>query len=246
MSTNLSYQFTNESQETVIWPKRVQILVDDYLTQGRKVDKNIRMDYRPETVDYLEKIFEDRVRDKPQTLKTTINAVYRVRTSRADEFYYYAANKTCDNALGQPVEPFSYEHYGFHKSPIVRLQWNEQRAINEPRVVGYTSSYELKWNKQEVKKLLDDSFIPCENFYVGRAGQNANEPIESHRYQIRNQTDFVDGSFEDLMGLGQFGLSQEYESLYLLEPAREAHRESRKKEAQRKIREQATDSNISS
>ncbi len=240
----MSYRFTNEEVQKVIWPKRVQILIDDYLAAGRKINRNLRMDYTLETIDYLEKIFEDRVREKPESLKVNVNAVYRVRTNTGQEFYYYTAFKTAENALGTPVDPFSYEYYGYHKRPIVRMQWNEIRSTNEAKVVGYEQAYELPWDKEEVTKLLDSSFIPCMNFYVGRAGNSASEPIEMHRYQIRNKEDFIEGSFEDLIALGYYGISGEYPSLYALEPARLADKENKKREAARRFKEKQDGTNI--
>jgi hypothetical protein len=223
-----NYRFVEEQKrEPVIYPKRVQILIDDYLAQGRKVNKRYRLDYTMETVDLLEKIFEDRVRDKPQSLKVTINAIYRVRTDAGEEFYYYSDFKTCSNKLNQPADPFSYEHRGYHKRPIVKMQWNEAKAMNEPQVVGYSAAFELPWNKEEVKKLLDSSFVSCKNFYVGEAGER--EPIKDHYYQIRNVEDFIEGSWQDLFDMGRLGVSYDEQSLGYVEPARKQERQNREK-----------------
>jgi hypothetical protein len=236
----LTYRFTDEEQKPTIWPKRVQILIDEYLKAGRIVNPNIRMDYQIETIDNLEKLFEDRARAKPETLKVMITGLYRVKTSANEEFYFYAATKTCKNALNNPERPFSYDLYGYHKRPVVTLQWNETREISEPKVTSYEQGFELPWNKAEVKKLLDSSSVPCRNFYIDHAGINANEPIGDHRYQIFNVEDFLNGSFEDLISLGRYGLSGVEPSLYLLETAREQEQEKRKAEATKRIRAQTS------
>jgi hypothetical protein len=73
---------------------------------------------------------------------------------------------------------------------------------SEPTVTGYEHGFELRWEKSEIKKLLDSSTIPCEQFFVGNSGILASEPITSPYYQIFNISDFLTGSFEDLMDLG--------------------------------------------
>jgi len=231
----LTYRFVNEEEKKEIWPKRVQILIDDHLKAGRSVNDNIRMEYQFQTIDYHEKIFENMCNQKPESLKIMITSMYRVKTLQNEEFYFYAATKTCNNALNQPAQPFSYEYYGYHRSPVVTMSWNETREKTEPKVTSHIHGFELKWDKQEVKKLLDSSIIPCENFYVGKAGVNAN-PIEDHRYQILNMNDFINGSFEDLITLGRLGISREDESLYLLESAKRNDAEARKQDAARRMK----------
>jgi len=234
----VTYRFTDEEQKTTVWPKRVQILIDDHLKAGRLVNPNLRMDYQIETIDLHEKIFDDRAREKPESLKIMVTGMYRIKTRANEEFYYYAATKTCKNALNQPAEPFSFDRYGYHRQPVVTLRWNETKSKAEPTVTNHIHGFELKWDKQEVKKLLDSSFLPCEYFYVGNVGTNADEPIGMPYYQIKNMTDFLDGSFEDLMSLGKFGLSSPEPSLYLLDTARKEEKARREDEARKKVRGQ--------
>jgi hypothetical protein len=232
----LSYKFADDEQKTQIWPKRVQILIDDYLRAGKTA--NTTLFYQPETVDLYEKIFDDRAREKPESLKVTVNAVYRVKNLRNEEFYFYAASKSCNNALNQPANPFSYQQYGYHRSPIVSMAWNEVRGINEPKVTAYVHGFELPWLKEEIKALLDASYLPCQLFYIGNVGNDSNEPIANPYYQIKNREDFTDGSHEDLMSLGRFGLSSPEPSLYLLDAAKKEDKERRKEEAGKRVRAQ--------
>jgi hypothetical protein len=234
----LSYKFADDQQKPTIWPKRVQILFDDYIAAGKAA--GVTLSYQPETIDLYEKIFDDRARDKPESLKVSINAVYRVKNLRNEEFYYYAASKSCNNALNRPAEPFSYQYYGYHRSPIVTMRWNEIRNFSEPNVSTYKHGFELVWNKDNVKQLLDSSYLPCQLFYIGNVGNDSLEPIASRYYQIQNMTDFLEGTHEDLMALGRFGLSSPEPSLYLLETARKEEKERRKEEAGKRVRSQTS------
>src|SRR5438093_8961136 len=99
--------------------------------------------------------------------------------------------------------------------------------MKEPRITAWESAYEFKWDKNEVKKLPDSSYLPCEQFYVGKAGTR--EPIEEHYYMILNKNDFVQGRWEDIFDLGRLGISYEHESLQLVDAARKQERENRER-----------------
>ena|SRR5207249_11987051 len=107
------------------------------------------------------------------------------------------------------------------------MQYNEGKNEQEPHVSGYRHGFELPWNKDEVKKLLDSSVYPCEQFYVGPCGTSANDPIADRRYTINNLQDFLEGSFNHLIDLGRLGLSYPEPSVYLVESARKRERENR-------------------
>ncbi|HEY5631742.1 MAG TPA: hypothetical protein VIR31_06415, partial [Nitrososphaeraceae archaeon] len=105
-----------------------------------------------------------------------------------------------------------------------------ERNVSEQKLTAYEQGFELKWDKEEVKKLLESSDIPCQNFYVGPTGQSANDPIADRRYQIFNQEDFLEGSWEDLYDLGRLGISYPEPSLHLINAARKQERENREKQ----------------
>lgn len=232
--SNKPYTFVEEEErEPVIWPRRVEILFEEWKKASKTMSKmaggrNVRLDYTPETVDYHEKIFEDRVRLKPDSLKVTINQIYRVKDLKAQkEWYTYSATKTVNNALNQMAEPFSFERFGYHKRPVIKMQYNEAKEKQEPRVSGYEPCFELVWNKEEVTKLLQSSYFACDQFYVGAASIDPNDPIADRCYKIQNKEDFLNGSFEDLIDLGRLGISYNEPSIYLIPAARKKERENR-------------------
>jgi hypothetical protein len=125
-------------------------------------------------------------------------------------------------------ESFSYCGYGYHRVPIVSHRYNEATNTKEPDVTSFEQGYELKWSKEEVKKLLESSFLPCEYFYVGLTGSSPNDPIAAPYYQIFNLQDFLEGSFNDLFDMGRLGISyKEQPSLYMVEAARQKEKENR-------------------
>src|SRR6266487_6994542 len=114
MSHNIRFVEDVEKRPPPVWPSRVKTLMDDYGKASKELSKAagrpISVQYQHETIDYLEKLFDDMAREKPESLKFTVNAVYRVKTVRNEEFYYYAGFKTCHNKLNQLELPFSWEH----------------------------------------------------------------------------------------------------------------------------------------
>jgi hypothetical protein len=73
------------------------------------------------------------------------------------------------------------------------------------KATRHENVFELPWNAKEVKKLLDSSFVPYKQLYVGIAGLMSGYPIHDHPYTIQNQEDFINGSFDDLMDLSKLG-----------------------------------------
>ena len=96
-----------------------------------------------------------------------ITAIYRIRHNDG-EFFMYDTARTCKNKMRNP-EVLSQENYGHFKKPIITMRWNEQKGTSIPDVTSYEHYFdsENKWNKSEVKKLLDSSTVKCDNFYVG-------------------------------------------------------------------------------
>jgi hypothetical protein len=228
-----NYRITENIEKQVVLPRRLQTIRDLYAKAGQSIggEKRFTMVYQFETEDIHEKIFEDIARQNPKSLKYIISAIYRIKY-KDDEFFMYNITRTCKNALNNP-EIFSIDNYGHYKKPLVSLRWNNEKGTSIPEVTSYEHYFdsENKWNKSEVKKLLDSSTVKCENFYVGRSGIVASEPIASPYYKINNTDDFLTGSFEDLWDLGRLGLSlsDKEPSLYLIPAARKKEGENREK-----------------
>ena len=91
---------------------------------------------------------------------------------------------------------FSNDGYGHFRAPIISLRWNNEKAINIPDVSAFEHYFDLPWKKESVSALLKLSTVPCENFYVGKSGFLASDPIASPYYKINNIEDFLTGSFE--------------------------------------------------
>lgn len=204
---------------------RVTTKIKAYEEAGELLDKNITMRYEMQVIDYQESHFEVAAKKRPDTLKTTVGAVYRIKTKNGEEYYMYNAQKTCMGDNDKQLF-FDFDGYGYHRHPIVAWKYSSSKQEKVPSVVGFSHGYESKWSKEDVKKLLDKSEIPCEQFYVCREGV-LSEPTSDTKYTINNVQDFLEGNFEDLWDLGRLGISYKEPSLYLIEAARKQERQNR-------------------
>jgi|GEM_PF-1008081 len=223
-----NYRITeNVEKEVVVLPRRVQTLVDLYAKAGQNIggDKKFSLRYQLETEDLLEKIFEDKLRlaSKPDSLKILITAIYRVKHDN-QEYYMYNYTRTFKNKMGFP-ERFSYDNFGHCRAPVVSLRFNQEKGTSLPEVTAYNHYFDLPWNKEAVQKLLKLSSVTCEQFFIGRSGTLASDPIADPYCQIQSGKDWLEGSFEDLMDLGRLGISYKEPSLYLVEPAKKQEKQ---------------------
>jgi hypothetical protein len=103
--------------------------------------------------------------------------------------------------------------------------WNERKGINEPKVIGYESYFEYKWDCEHAKRLIDESFIPCTNYYIANVGNR--DPVDIP-YTITNLEDWLTGSFDDLFDLNRLNLQHMNKpSLHLVNAERKREREQR-------------------
>ncbi|MGI0002091.1 MAG: hypothetical protein ACRD42_03320 [Nitrososphaeraceae archaeon] len=194
---------SKEDQEepyTRVIPDRVQKLIDLYA-------KN-HVEYPWSQEDRQEQIFEYRRTLKPETYKYEIEAVYRVRDARdrSKEYYFYQKKGSVENDNGN-TEFTNSMTYGYAVELEHELKWNYRIKSKEPVRMRSNPTCFFKWDKDEVKKLLNGSEKSCLNFYIGVAGTTGqgNNPA-TEVLTVKDQSDYVEGDFEDLVILNKSGL----------------------------------------
>jgi hypothetical protein len=201
---------------TKIVPERVQKLIDLY--------KKNHVEYPWTEMDYIDRTFEYRRTLHPDTYRYSIESIYRIRDSRdySKEYYFYQMRAHVDNDNEVPVYSNSLT-YGYAVEKEHKLEWNDKIKEKEPVRVRENPTYFFKWDKNEVKKLLDGSEIPCINFQIGTAGMQGqgDSPVNGMPLTVKNVEDFLEGNFEDLVLLNKSGMMSDYgPSLHLIGKAR--------------------------
>jgi len=211
-----------EEPHTRITPERVQKLIDLY--------KKNHVEYPWTQTDKNEQIFEYRRSLRPNTYKYDIESVYRVRDTRdkSKEYYFFQKKGSVVNENGE-IEYSNSMTYGYAAEIEHELRWNDRIKSKEPVRVRENPTYFYKWNKDEVKKLLDGSERQCLNFYIGFAGTTGQGDSPARDVLIvKDVNDFLDGDFEDLVILNKSGMMNQFEfgpSLHLVKNARKKMQE---------------------
>lgn len=198
-----------------IIPDRVQQLVDIY-------HKN-HVEYPWSAMDRQEQIFEYRRSRKPESYKYDIDAIYRVRDARdkSMEYYFYQKKGRVLNDNDE-VETTNSLTYGYIVEKEHELKFNPKTKTKEPVRIRDNPTYLLPWNKEEARKLLEGSEKSCLNFYVGTAGSTGQGDAAAKDISfIKDQNDFLEGNFEDLVILSKSGMMSPFgSSLHLIERAK--------------------------
>ena len=204
-----------EDPVTRVIPERVQKLIDIY-------HKN-NVEYPWSAEDRQERLFEYRRGHRPDTYKYDIDAIYRVRDPRnkSKEYYFYQKKGRClnDNDL---IETTNSLTYGYVVEKEHELKFNSRIKAKKPVRIRDNPIYLLPWNKEEARKLLEGSENSCLNFYVGNSGMTGQGDAPARDLQfVRDQNDFLEGNFDDLVILSKSGMMTPFgSSLHLIEKAK--------------------------
>lgn len=106
MSSSYSIRFEKEDDKTVKYPARVERIMESYRLASKELSKSIgkkvSIQYVPSTEDYLELLFEKRLKDRSDSLKVHIYSIYRVKmqecikpTSRTFRLSVWFPQKAC-------------------------------------------------------------------------------------------------------------------------------------------------------
>jgi hypothetical protein len=108
---------------------------------------------------------------------------------------------------------------------VCELRWNPRTKRKEPIKIREDPTYFFKWNPKEVKKLIEKSEVPCQNFYIGLAfgkGQGTGGLGSAHDLlAVKNLDDFLNGDFDNLALLNRAGIMiPEASTLHMVDKAK--------------------------
>lgn len=182
--------------QTLIIPNRVQKIIDLY-------NKN-NVEYPWTQEDRDDQTFEYKKSRRLDTYKYNIARIDRVRNFRGtEEFYFYQMKQSVIN--DNDVRDESRElTYGFAAEPETKLDYEPRINAKEPKFQRYNPTYFFKWNKEEVRALLEGSDEPCKNFCIGDMGEKGQGQSSASRNVLQlthrmAEKDFIEGDFDDLV-----------------------------------------------
>lgn len=177
----------------------------------------------------------------PKSVKKFIVWIFRVKAAptskkskdQPKEYLVYYQHQTATANNGEEVSYSGNE--GVWSKPLSRLA--KDGEIERYKPAGNEWILEIPFTKEKLQEIIDSSETEVTQFYLCHAAKTGDNWIGNNnkQYSIHNFDDFLNGGFDELWGMSEFGYSTS-------EPSLEGWRENQKqvKEAARAARLQKT------
>jgi hypothetical protein len=99
--------------------------------------------------------------------------------------------------------------FGIHSTPLAAIERNAYGEIEKIDINKWKVTYELPWNPDEVRKLLESSRTPCTQFAVCKGNLFGRTAMISETRTVFNQEDLLNYKFEDLWNANKLGYLSE-------------------------------------
>jgi hypothetical protein len=188
--------------------------------------------------------FNHIAKKRPDTVKKFVVWVFRVKaapTSKKQskdtpkEYIVYYQHQT---ALAHNDDEVSYSgNEGVWSKPLSKLAKTSDGEPERIKPAGNEWVFEIPYTKEKLQKIIDESETEVTQFYLCHAAKTGDTWVGNNnkQYSIHNLDDFLNGGFDELWGMSEFGYSTS-------EPSLEGWRENQKqiKEAARAAKLQKT------
>lgn len=184
---------------------------------------------------------------RPDTVKKFVVWIFRVKAAPTSnkktkdtpkEYLVYYQHQT---ALAHNDDEVSFSgNEGVWSKPLSKLSKSNEGEPEKMKPSGNEWVFEIPFTKEKLKEIIDESETEVTQFYLCNAAKNGDNWVGNNnkQYSIHNLDDFINGGFDELWQMSEFGYSTAESSL-------EGWRENQKqiKEAARAARLQKTISN---
>jgi hypothetical protein len=231
-------KITKQQQEKENLPlnQRLQTITDEYA--------KIKYDYKLTEKDKRELWFEkwkktfsgkkvmNPVTDQEEnSYQYDLQRIYRIKmpTSNKEYYTYRILERVIDNA--NQWHDFS-RHVGYHETPIGQFHQNEYGEVDDTNIQNWKITYELDWNPEELKKLIEGSNSTPNSLAVGKGVTVGKGRITSGSPNtVWNLRELLEKPFDSLIGASQDGfLKMEYGGCEEWEEAQVSELKERRKE----------------
>ena len=219
----MSSTFDNNQPLTYANPRGPKLQTQYELTDRLK---KIVQAYNDAGVRYYKTPDDDReirfnhiAKKRPDTVKKYVVWVVRVKgptVSKKDknkEYLIYYQHQTA-SAFNDQEEQFS-NTVGYYSIPKTKVIRNVEGEVDEVRNVGNEFVYEIPYSKETLKKLLDESETEVTQFHLAHGAHSGDSWVGNNGklYSIHNVDDFLNGSFNELWEMSEYGYSTAEASL---------------------------------
>ena len=191
--------------------------------------------------------FNHIAKKRPETVKKFVVWVFRVKAApntkknskdTPKEYLVYYQHQT---ALAHNDDEVAYSgNEGVWSKPFSKLAKSPDGEPERYKPNGNEWVLEIPFSKEKLQKIIDESETEVTQFHLCNASKSGDNWVGNNnkQYSIHNLDDFMNGGFDELWGMSEFGYSTS-------EPSLEGWRENQKqiKESARAAKLQKTISN---
>ena len=162
---------------------------------------------------------------KPPKITTAIRKVYRLKDAKEKEWLCYLYNEFFDDLMGNK---HSLEYTkGAFETVEGEVRRDTQYRITGSKVTNRLQNYDIPFTKKNLEEILkkdnmgEDFHKHPDNKTEYIVGYTSSKPDklcsrQHPLYSVKNQQDFIEGSWADLYEMGRRGLSKEVPSIHRL------------------------------
>jgi hypothetical protein len=186
--------------------------------------KKIVQAYQEANLPYFKAPDDDRdvrfnhiAKKRPDTVKKYVVWVFRVKAAPTSnkksketppkEYLVYYQHQT---ALAHNDDEVSYSgNVGVWSKPLSKLAKTADGEPERYKPAGNEWVYEIPFSKEKLKEIIDSSETEVTQFYLCHAAKSGDNWIGNNnkQYSIHNVDDFINGSFDELWQMSEFGYS---------------------------------------
>lgn len=226
----MSYKQKPIKPDTVIYPARLQEIIDAY--------DRANIVYPINNEDRNEMLLEDAIKARPESLQKYVVGIYRLKTQKqfvigesSDEALVYYMQRSATLYNGQPVQ--DNRPLGYYWNPVTKVLTDVMGKPIKYNLTKTVPFFKIPFSPEAVDKIMEESDIDVTQFYIGQASNNGPELVQNNlKYQIWNLDDFKQANFQELWDMGKYNYT-----------AKEARLDAWRKEGQN-IRKQTQNLNI--
>lgn len=200
---------------TAFRPPQTQFELSPRLKKIVQAHQDANLPYFKAPDDDREIRFNHIANKRPDTVKKFVVWVFRVKaapTSKKSketpkEYLVYYQHQT---ALAHNDDEVSYSGTeGAWSKPLSKLAKSQDGEPERYKSTGNEWVYEIPFTKEALKKIIDDSETEVTQFHLCHAAKSGDSWVGNNnkQYSIHNFDDFINGEFDELWQMSEFGYS---------------------------------------
>jgi hypothetical protein len=188
-----------KQQEALVYDDRMNTIVEEY--------RKIGYTYTPSLVEREALIFEKYKQKFADTYTYSIQHIIRIK-HRSKEYMVYRLNEEVVDSNNRVHQ--GDRQIGWHTLPVTETTTKRHDEFGEAvdtdiRIVGQRLVYEIPFDREKVKELIQNSKSPAGSMGVARGSNSPPDIVSGNLLTVWNEQEFIESEFDDLYGASENG-----------------------------------------